>query len=99
MIQKRALKSALAAAILAAAAMAASAGGPGDRDRDRDRARNQIDLQMMENRLRGQIYNEQQQRYREQDRRDAVAPLPRPEVPIVRPGCAPGTAGSRFSGC
>ena len=68
---------------------------------ERQRARDAIiEMRAIENRQRDLIYQQQQQRYREQDRRDASQPLQRPEVPVMRPGCAPGTSGSRFSsGC
>lgn len=92
---QRALHILLAAGLAAGAVTAAVAGGAGERQRVDD---HRTDLQLLENRLRGLSFHEQQQRNREQDRRAAGAPLARPDVPIIRPGCAPSTSGSRFSG-
>lgn len=56
-----------------------------------------IDLQLMEQRLRGLSRIEQQQRLREDDRKAASVPLGRLEIPVMRPGCPPGAGGSRLS--
>lgn len=90
----------LVAVVVAASltlAVSSAQAGSGERPRANE---NVIDLQIMENRLRGVNFHEQQQRLREQDRRAVGAPQPRPEIPVIRPGCASGAASSRFStGC
>ena len=53
----------------------------------------QGELQMLENRLRRQRYQQQQQQFRDQDR--GVAPQ-RPDVPQMKPTCQLRRSGSRF---
>lgn len=51
-------------------------------------------IQNLENRLQREIYQQQQQQYRAQDRQ--IAPLPQPVVPRVRQTCQLLPSGSGF---
>ncbi|MEO5324681.1 hypothetical protein [Mesorhizobium sp. CC13] len=88
----------LAAAVLLGGMAQAFAGGlVGQPDRDTLIREGRFDeLQILENRERRIEFQQRQQRLREVDRQTANQPTPRPDVPVVRPGCRIDVFGSNF---
>lgn len=96
------------AVLLAVAALAVSApalAGSGDSaaqaaERARQLRQQQLDLEVQNSMRNRELYNAQQQIYRQQDRQNVMQNgLQRPEVPAVRQPCQLGARGIATGGC
>lgn len=89
---------ALAMAVLTAPAALAGSNSGSNQTLDTLRQQ-QLEFEIQNSMRSREIYNAQQQIYRQQDRQNASQPQPRPEVPVMNQPCQIGARGVATGGC